>query len=115
MMLQSKTGKSSSSKMEHATLVSGVETTDMAEVCKFGQMARAMKVIGVLIRLMDREHSGTCTAINMKVNGSMIKRTVTGLTRMLMAQSTRATGKTTSSTDSVLKSGPMDLSMTANM
>ena len=84
---------------------SGKISIDMATVFKCGQMVRAMKAAGKIIKLTGMVCSTMSMAIYSKDLGSTIRPTALELTSMLMAASIKVSGWTTFKKVKVVRHG----------
>jgi len=77
-------------------------------------MALATKANGVTIKQMGRVSLSTQMGMFMKVSGSMTRLKVKEPTHMPTVHTMKASGLTTSNTDTVLKAGPTELDTKVN-
>lgn len=96
--------------MVQRILGSGLARNDKVMVYKCGLMAQSTKVSGKMEKHVARENFGILTAISLKVNGLMIRRTVMAFTHTQTGHTTRDIGRMTCSMVMVRSFGLMEAS-----
>ena len=110
-----KNAKSSFSKMVPDIKVNGKIQSVTEKASRYGQTVQSTRVTGKIIKLMERELSGTSTGTNMKENGKEIRLTVMASIPIATVPPTKETGEMISSTVRVLNSGTITQNMRVNI